>query len=167
MKVILYMAMSVNGYIAKRNDETPWSKEEWKSFSSFVKKTGNLVIGRRTYELMKEDGFKNFGNPLVIVVTHRKIRDVLAAKSPKDAITILKRKGFKTVLVAGGSRLNSSFIKPELIDELYIDVEPLILGKGIPFFQGENFEKKLNLIDISKLSKNTIQLHYSVLNKSH
>ena len=54
MKVILYQAMSVNGYIAGAHDETPWSDEEWKSFSKAVSEAGNIIIGRRTYELMKK-----------------------------------------------------------------------------------------------------------------
>ena len=48
MKVILYMAISANGYIAKLNHDTPWSDEELQSYSEKVKEAGNLIIGRTT-----------------------------------------------------------------------------------------------------------------------
>lgn len=56
MKVSLYMAISANGMIANKDDETPWSDAEWQSFNNKVKEVGNILIGRKTFELMKEDG---------------------------------------------------------------------------------------------------------------
>jgi len=47
------MAMSVNGYIAKENGETHWSDEEWRSFSEKVKEFACIIIGRKTYEIMR------------------------------------------------------------------------------------------------------------------
>lgn len=53
MKTILYMSITANGMIAKDDDSTSWvSPTEWKSFSSMIQKTGNMIIGRRTYEVM-------------------------------------------------------------------------------------------------------------------
>lgn len=47
MKVILYMATTINGLIAKENDNVSWvSETEWESFSGMIKKTGNMIIGR-------------------------------------------------------------------------------------------------------------------------
>ncbi len=55
-KVILYMAMTTNGYIARTNNDTPWSNEEWLSFAKKVEEVKNLVMGRKTFEIMKEGG---------------------------------------------------------------------------------------------------------------
>jgi riboflavin biosynthesis pyrimidine reductase len=66
-------------------------------------------------------------------------------------------------LVAGGGKLNGSFMKEGLIDDIYLDVEPTILGNGIKLFGDRELEKKLRLIGMKRLSRNEIQLHYKVI----
>jgi dihydrofolate reductase len=167
MQVMLYMATTVNGYIAKENNETPWSDDEWQSFSQFVKEIGNIIVGKNTYEIMKEeDEFNKIGNPFTIVVSKEDFihnSNFAIAKSPKEALKILKEKNFSKAIVAGGGMLNSSFMKEHLIDEIYLDVEPLVFGKGIKLFSDNDFDAKFELTETKKLSKNTIQLHYKVL----
>lgn len=167
MKVILYMATTLNGYIAKENNETPWSEEEWKSFSKFVKKTENIIIGRKTYDIMKEaNEFEKIENPFTIVVTNSEFtsnKNFSFAKSPKEALKILKEKKFKEALLAGGGKINSSFMKENLIDEIYLDIEPIIFGKGIKLFSDEDFESRLKLLKVKKLSDTIIQLHYQII----
>jgi len=51
----------------------------------------------------------------------------------------------------------------KLIDEIYIDVEPRVFGRGIPLFNGNDFDANLKLLETKKLSDNEIQLHYQVL----
>ncbi len=161
------MATTVNGYIAKTNNETPWSDEEWLSFSKIVKETGNIIIGRRTYEIMKANNeFSKIGNPFTVIVSKKDFAhdyNFTIAKSPKEALKILEEKGFDKALIAGGGILNSSFMKENLIEEIYLDLEPLIFGKGIRLFSNNDFEANLELIEAKNLSKNTIQLHYRVL----
>ncbi len=171
MKVVLQMAMTVNGYIAKENDETPWSDEEWANYSEMVKKIGNIILGHRTYELMKEDNtFEEIGNPFTIVVTEHpentESSNTIFVKSPEEALEKIKAKHFNEALVGGGSRLNSSFMKKNLVDEIYFDIEPMFFGKGIKLFADENFETKLQLLDVKNISKNLIQLHYKVVKNS-
>ena len=167
MQVILYMATSVNGYIAKENNETPWSHEEWQSFSKFVKEVGNIVIGKNTYDIMKEDDeFSKIGNPFTVIVSSEDFAhnsNFAIAKSPKEALKILEEKNFAQALVAGGGMLNSSFMKEKIVNEIYLDVEPLVFGKGIKLFSDNDFDAKLELIETKSLSKNTIQLHYRIL----
>lgn len=167
MQVILYMATTINGYIAKENHETPWSAEEWQSFSKFINEIKNLIIGRNTYEIMKKDDeFSKIGNPFTVVVSKENFdhnSNFAIAKSPKEALKILKEKNFAKTLIAGGGMLNSSFMKEKLVNELYLDVEPLVFGKGIKLFLDNDFEAKLELISTKSLSKNTIQLHYKIL----
>ena len=59
--------------------------------------------------------------------------------------------------------LNSSFMKEKLIDEIHLDVEPLVFGRGIKLFADDDFESRLELVGTKKLSANTVQLHYRVL----
>ncbi len=170
MKVILYMAITPNGMIAKENDDTDFvSKSEWKSFKDMLKKTGNLVIGGRTYKIMeKNEEFSKITKSVVVVVSRDfsfkpKQENHFVARTPKDALSLLKKHGFGTALVAGGGKLNASFLKEGLVDELFLDIEPVVFGKGIGVFAEQNFEAKLKLLKTKKLSGNEIQLHYKVM----
>ena len=164
MKVILYMAITANGYIAKEDNKTPWSDEEWQSFSEKVKEIKNLVIGRKTFEIMqKEKEFQKIGDPFTVIVSNQKEDNSNFVNSPKQAIKLLEEKGFLKILVAGGGILNSSFMQKGLIDEIYLDIEPFLFGKGINLFAENDFETKLELLETKQLSKNVIQLHYRIL----
>lgn len=158
MKVILYMAMTINGFIAKENDDTSFASEiEWESFRKMIKNIGNMIIGSRTYKILRDDGeFKNLDNVRIIVVSNDINLKTIAdnhsvAKSPKDALVILKKEKFDKALVAGGGGLNASFMAENLVDEIYLDVEPIIFGKGIRLFRENMFEAKLKLLETKKI----------------
>jgi len=164
MKVVLYMAITANGYIAKENNETPWSDEEWQSFSEKVKEIKNLVIGRKTFEIMEHGKeFQKIGNPFTVIVSNQNKNNSNFVNSPEQAIELLEEKNFSEILVAGGGKLNSSFLQKGLIDEIYLDVEPFLFGKGTKLFAENDFEIKLELLETKQLSKNVIQLHYRIL----
>ncbi len=166
MKTILYMSMTANGMIAKENDDTSWvSPAEWQSFRSMIKKAGNMILGRRTYEVMlRNNEFEKLGKVKVVVVsqTLKAGRRITLIKSPREALTYLQRQGFSTALICGGGKLNSSFMKEKLIDEIYLDIGPIILGTGIKLFADAEFEAELQLTGIKKLSKDEVQLHYKM-----
>lgn len=169
MEVVVYLAQTVNGYIAKTDDSTPWSKSEWNAYSSTIRSAKNLVVGRKTYNIMKKSGeFKKCGNPTVVVVSRSKLNrskeNVLFVTSPNAAIKTLTSKGFSKIIIGGGSQLNKYVLEKHIATNLYIDVEPQLLGFGIPFCAPAKFHKMLKLLKIRKLSKNTIQLQYRILN---
>lgn len=167
MKVTLYMATTPNGLIAKSNDDTSWiSKEEWDSYSLAARKAGNIIVGRRTYHILtKQPEFSELKDVRVIVISHGDIELVahnhLLAHSPKEAIELLKDE--EEVVVAGGGALNASFLEENLVDEIYLDIEPIIFGTGIGLFHDKHFETRLEFLDSRKITKNEIQLHYRVL----
>ncbi len=164
MKVVLYMAISADGFVAKLNDDTPWTKDEWKCYSGKVKQIGNLIIGRRTYELTEK--FSDVGDPYVVVVTSSKSfldkNNVHFVHTFKQAVDLLKKNKFKTILVAGGGKMNKTALESGLVDEIFLDVEPFIFGRGIPLFGGTSHELKLNLLEVNKTGKSSVQLHYKV-----
>lgn len=170
MKVILYMATTVNGYIAKEDDDTSFvSENEWENFRKMIKRTGNIIVGRRTYEIMKKSNeFEGLKDIKVLVVTNNPSFNTTNSNhstqpSPKEALEFLRQQGFQEVLVAGGSKLNTSFMAENLIDEIYLDIEPLALSRGIKLFADADFEAKLELLDTKQFSPNELQLHYKVL----
>lgn len=171
MKVIMFMAVTPNGYVARENDDTSWvTPEDWKRFKEVSLKIGSIIIGRRTYEAMLKEGQFPLPGRLNIVATHEKVENkwsedkvIFTDKSPKEILEMLKAKGFKQACIAGGGINNANFMKEGLIDEILIDVEPTIFGKGIKLFADADFDFKLKLLKIKKLSGNEVQLHYKVV----
>ncbi len=161
------MAISLNGMIAKSNDNTSWiSKEEWDSYSLAVRTAKHLIVGRRTYNILtKQPEFAEFKDVKLIVVSKSNFKTLstnhLIAHAPQEALKLCK--DAKEVIVAGGGILNASFLRENLVDELYIDIEPIIFGEGIPLFKREDFERNLDLIGQKNISKHEVQLHYRVL----
>jgi len=171
MKVILQNAITLNGLIAGENHNTNWvSDADWQSFVDLANKVGNIIIGRTTYEVMKKAGeVNNYANLLIVVLTKNKNLEregekiAITSKKPKDVLKMMEEKGYKEVLIAGGGKLNASFIKEGLIDEIFFDVHPIILGKGTQVFAADEFQYKLKLLESKKLSENVVQLHYKVI----
>ena len=161
--------MSANGLIATENGDTPWSDAIWKSYYRIAKQFKAIILGRRTYEIMKSVGeFEKIGNPFTVVVTTQKMspeENVIFVQSPQEAANLLKKKKYSKAMLGGGGIVNGSFMKENLIDEIILDVEPVIFGKGVNLFGETNFEARLKLVGTKKLSKNEIQMHYKVVKK--
>lgn len=167
MKVILYMASTVNGFIAGRDDDTSWiSNEEWKSYSAAVQAAGCFIVGHRTYNILTiQPEFQELKDAMLVVVSHQDFETLHPnhhiAHSPKEALDQLK--DFQEVIIAGGGALNASFLAENLVDEIYLDIEPIVFGDGIALFHGKDFKTMLKLVGQKKISENEIQLHYRVL----
>lgn len=160
------MAISMNGIIAKSDDDTSWiSKEEWDSYSLAVRTAGCLIVGRRTYHILtKQPEFAELKDVKLVAVSEKDFTtsspNHFVAHSPREALNLLK--DFKEVVVAGGGTLNASFLAENLVDEIYLDIEPIIIGQGIPIFKDKDFERKLKLVGQKKITDNEIQLHYQI-----
>ena len=162
------MSITVNGMVAKKNDDVTFvSKNSWEGYQNAVNSADCIIIGRRTYELMPGSEFNQ--HKRYIVITHQKKLPkkaknlVFYTNSPLVLIKNLAKEKVKNVLISGGSQINSLFMKAGLIDEIYLDIEPVMLGKGIKLFADTEFEAKLELMGIKKLSKDEVQLHYKVM----
>ncbi|MCD4694524.1 dihydrofolate reductase family protein [bacterium] len=166
------MATSVNGFIARRDgDEDFLPSENWKQMIFYIKEHGNLIWGRKTYEAVVSWGdkyvesLKNF--PIIIVSKSKKAfseSNITVCSSPEEAVEIAKSKNYKKALLSGGSSLNTSFIKANLVDEIIISINPTILADGIKLFSESDFEIKLELKKVDELSSGIVQLRYSVIN---
>ncbi|MBI2442431.1 MAG: dihydrofolate reductase family protein [Candidatus Levybacteria bacterium] len=82
----------------------------------------------------------------------------------KELITRLSKEGFETVLLVGGGEINRAFLEENLVDELYLTLEPRIFGRGNSVFVEGDFEHVLQLLASTKLNdKGTLLLHYLVM----
>ena len=170
MRVILWMAMSLNGIIARENNEEDFiSHDSWLEWIKWVRKNRCVIWGRKTHEVVKgwdKQYLEDLKGVKVVVVSVDKSYKVgegfELANSPKEALERLEKDGFETAVITGGATLNSSFAKAGLIDEVVLNVEPVIIGKGIPLFSPEIFDLKLQLVGTEKLNGGIVQFHYKV-----
>ena len=168
MKVILFMAMSVNGIIARKSGKEDFlSDVGWYDFQTLSEKSGCFIIGRKTYEACQKYytkyGMLDVKSKRIIVSKSMKPPEGFeVAESPEAALEKAKSWKLKSVLLSGGSANNMSFMKSGLVDEIILNVEPVVVGAGVPVFAEGELESKLKLINI-KRGKGVIQLHYKVV----
>jgi len=124
MKVILYMAETINGIIARTNyGEDFLSHENWRVFLDLVKDSGCFVVGRKTYEEVRKWKDYNFNRIKAVKIIISNSSDFkldkgyILATSPEEALQKASKLGFKKILLTGGGTLNSAFIKKGLVDE--------------------------------------------------
>ncbi len=163
--VTMIMAITVDGKIAKNSQQfANWtSPEDKKLFVEVSKAYGVIMMGENT--------FKTFSAPLknrLNVVFSRqknppKIEGVKWVEGePEKVLTELEEMGFKSVLLGGGTNLNSLFLEKKLIQEIIITIEPKIFGQGLSLFD-KSLETDLKLLEIKQLNENVLMLRYKVL----
>lgn len=174
MKVILYMAISVNGMIAHENEgEDFLSYQNWDTLRSLVKKYGTFVVGRRTYEIVKgwgsEYSFDEFKKANKIVLTsnrgYQTSSGFMVCDSPEGVLALAERNKYKNILVIGGSKTCKSFLRIGYIDEIVVNIEPVLVGKGIPMISPDDFDHRLKLASIKKQRNGIITLSYKVIKR--
>ncbi len=158
--------------LARENGDEDWLPSEgWDEFIEDVKKFDNFIMGRETYdrvmELYPKYNFNNVDARYKIIVTSRADYKApagyITVDSPEAAMALLARTNIEVGLLIGGGKLNSSFYARGLVDEAWVTINPIILGKGRPFIGVEDIEINLEFKEAVSLSKGRIQLRYAVL----
>jgi dihydrofolate reductase len=169
MKVILYIAITANGYIATLDGDSSWTSPiDEQNFFALAKQTGNVVIGRNTYDALVAARAFPIPDTLNVVMTSQPpeaepLKNVVFfSDSPEEIVEELRGRGMSEVLVAGGGQLAGSFMADGLIDELYLTIAPLVLGQGIHLFEHVDFRRDLELMESRNISEHEVQLHYAV-----
>lgn len=169
MKVIIYSIPTVNGLIA-REDEQNYnfiSESSWEFYLKTLKEAGVFIMGRRTYEASLKTGAFPY-ECLNVVMTKQKIENtwkdnvMFTSLKPEEVLHMLEKKGFKKVIITGG-RLCASFMKEKLVDEIWIDVMPKIFTHGVRLFDGDSFDADLQLLEVKTSAENEVQLRYKVM----
>lgn len=171
MKTILFMTMTINGMIADKNgSEDIFSEGIWQEFVEAADHTGCIVWGRKTYEAVMtwgEDYKKTMDKYTKVILTNslnqNNNKNVFFTKTPQNALNKLEKLGFKETLLAGGATNNSVFAQNGLIDEVIINIESFIIGKGVPLFMPEDFTLNLKLLNSKNINERYVQNHYLVV----
>lgn len=158
-KIRLFIAMSLDGYIADRKGGVEWLKgqggdsENVDTYSEFVKNIDTILMGWNTYHQIvtelspKEWVYNDF---TTYVITHRahvsseKIQFVNL--SPVHLVKRLKEESGKDVWICGGANLVRQLVNEDFIDFYHITIIPTLLGSGIRLFEGGENEIKLRLL---------------------
>ncbi len=169
MKTIAYLITSLNGMIATQDDSTPWSDTSWKNYLELVNEIGCLLVGYRTYQIMKREGdFESFAKPPVTVVITQNPdlpKGVQSAKSVAEAVELVKQQGFERALVGGGSQTVTTFIQEGLLNELWLDIEPKLIGHGINLIKDVNLDKDLELMEVKQLDEDIVHVKYRMVQR--
>lgn len=135
MKVDLYVAASLEGFIADEHGGTDWVCDE-ELFEKTVRDYGCICMGRTTYA---EYGGPAFDGVQHIVLTHKipkknKQTKVHFVSSVEDAMAKAAELGFKKMLVIGGAKTNEAFMLAGVVRKVFTDIHPILLEKGMQMF---------------------------------
>jgi dihydrofolate reductase len=170
-KVVLYIAMSLDGYIAKPNDNLDFlslvqSEGEDYGYVDFIESIDTVIMGRKTYDwVMKQvDIFPHADkNTFIITRTSRPNTGMTQYYTGgiKELILNLKSGSGKTIYCDGGAEIVNELLKDNLIDELIISIIPVLLGEGIKLFRDGRPELLIKLKAVKSYTSGLVQLHYT------
>jgi dihydrofolate reductase len=165
-KIILYIASSLDGYIARENGDVDWLPTNTDSgYDNFYKSIDTVIMGKKTYDQILTFGDYPYKGKKSYVFTRN---DSLTKDENVEFVSnieefsrnLVSSKG--NIWLVGGSELFSAFLEHKLVDEIILSIIPTVLGKGIPLFQNINQEANLKLIKTTGYS-GFVELTYKVL----
>jgi dihydrofolate reductase len=159
MKVILYCAISLDGFIAKTDGDSDWVTDTG-AFEKEIQRCRGYIVGGSTFRQYLNEIYP-IDNVLNIVLSKNSaaIKGCSVANKPERAIDIAQAAGLKEVVVVGGSETWQAFYDAGLVNEIILDIEPIMLGKGLPFLIAQ---QKLKLLSVRKLSQDVVQSRFAV-----
>ena len=171
-KLSLYIASSLDGYIAKPDGSIKWLEEfpnpEQSDFgySEFLKDVDTLLFGAKTYRQVLTLGEWPYADKQTFVFSRnpQRTHDEHATFVSGDIahfVSDLKQKDGGTIWLVGGGEINSLLLNNNLIDEIILTLVPIVLGDGIPLFAKEKLDKQLHLKDSKTFTNGMIQLTYT------
>jgi len=170
-KVIIYIATSLDGYIATRDDGLDFLSlvEEIGQdygYMDFIETVDAVIVGRKTYDKVISMVYAfPHADKEAYVITRTARPDIGSIKfytgSLKELVSNLKSKPGKNIFVDGGAEIINEMLKENLIDEFYISIIPILLGEGISLFKNGRPELKLKLVSATPYAKGLVQLHYT------
>lgn len=173
-KISLFIAMSLDGYIAKPDDDLSFLKLVEKEgedygYARFTNTIDTLIIGRRTYDyVLKEIGPYHYDNGErdVYVITRNPRPDtgrtIFYTGNLSDLVKRLKSENGKNIYCDGGAEVINELLRHSLVDEFVISVIPVLLGGGIRLFQDGIPEQTLEFVTAKTCDTGLMQLHYRI-----
>ena len=177
MKTSAFIAISLDGFIARENGDIDWLPAEQAApddgdfgYNAFSEAVDALVMGRGTYDKMVTFGFWPFGDRPVVVLSTRELdRPAHVPASvermacpPAQCIARLEARGVRQLYVDGGYTIQS-FLRAGLLNRLIITRVPVLIGNGIRLFGPLQQDVKLRHVSTRTFSNGLVQSEYAIL----
>ncbi len=170
-KTILYIAMSLDGYIASEDGGIGWlSIAEWPGedygYGDFIRGVGTVIMGKKTYEKVLSLGvpFPHRDKKCYVLSSSRSGQDenvIFYSGSMKELIQAVKLEHEGNIFIDGGAETVHALLQENLIEECVISILPVLLGGGIKLFREGRAENRLQLISSKSFPSGLAQLHYA------
>jgi len=174
-KLILYISCSLDGYIAKPDDDLGFlnivQKEgEDYGYNNFVSAIDTVIVGRKTYDWVVGQGydFPHTDKESYIITRQNRPKQgnlTFYNGDLKSLVTELKAKNGKNIFCDGGSEIVNQLLTEKLFDDLILSVVPVLVGNGTKLFKDGRPEQELELISSKNYDSGLVQLHYKMKEK--
>lgn len=176
--VIVHIATSADGYIARTDGDLDWltSRPKPKGFygmGKFMKSVDTMLLGRKTYEMSLRLGGKfDSTNRYVVFSRHPRPEGAPATLEFVNGpvgpfVSALREEPGKDIWLMGGGGLIASFLDERAIDEFVISMVPVFIGDGIPLIARRHREVPLDLQSIERFDDGVVQLRYRIQNRAN
>ncbi|MBV7530520.1 dihydrofolate reductase family protein [Chitinophaga sp. sic0106] len=165
MKVTLIANISANGKVLLATNPNHQIPQEASSiFMQLVGQAGNLVVGKKTFDLLQQfltdpNGYFA-GITLVLLSSSAANMDgIKIVQTPQEAIDYLATKGFQEVIVGGGTHTYNAFINQDLVTDIYFNIHPLVVGDGGVLGTNTELASRFEIQTADRLRDDMLQLH--------
>jgi len=165
-KLVLYIATSLDGYIARSSGEFDWlfSDQDY-GYTEFFAGVDTVLVGRKTYDQALGFGEYPYKGTRGFVLTR-------TPRAPDENVTFvsgdlasfvseLKRESGRNIWLVGGAQIVAECVKHDLIDDFMLFVHPIILGEGIPLFAPGLPERPLQFVRSQSFSSGLVEVSYT------
>jgi dihydrofolate reductase len=169
-EVHVYIAMSLDGFIATKTNGLEWLeivKTEGEDFgyAEFMADIDAVLMGRNTYDVLIGLGDWPFRDKKVMVLTHRPLTPIANEKASSgliaDIVKELADDGAKKVYLDGGNLIRTG-LSEGIIDRLTISIIPILLGSGVSLFGETDTQNTLHLVKTKTFASGLVQVTYDV-----
>ncbi|MBL8061946.1 MAG: dihydrofolate reductase [Anaerolineales bacterium] len=174
IKVSVYIATSLDGFIARQNGDIDWlpageSGDGDFGYAEFMASIDLIVMGRNTFEKVLSFGEWPYAKK-VLVLTSRaltltpNLTDKVEALplQPRDLLHELERRGIRHIYLDGGVTIQR-FLREGLVSEMIITTIPILIGEGLPLFASLGRDIQLELLESQSFKNGFVQNRYKVL----
>lgn len=171
IRIIYYVATSLDGFIAAENGSVDWlddfnSAAEDYGYGEFFESVDAMLLGSITYEQVLGFGDWPYGSKACYVLSQRSLKSVrpevvITPQNPTEVVTDLEEKGHQRIWLVGGARVAAAFQRQHLITDYMVSVIPVVVGSGIPMLFPQGRSERLQLVKHRCFPNGVINLHYT------
>ena len=166
--VTLYVAVSLDGFIARKDGSMDWLATDVDyGFHAFMDTVDAVIMGRKTFEFILGHGSWPYGEVPGTVLTRGDVKNpfsqvTVSAAPPSEVVATLRGQGCDRIWLVGGGVALQTFLDEGLVDRLALYTVPVLLGSGIPLFPGGSTEHWWDLAGMRSFTTGVTEAVYDV-----